>query len=135
MEGQIVITKTGYGIEFLDVIIPPSQILLSGSGRQGVHFIMGDLVAKPVRDRIGIGPLHGETLLHIEMSRSTVLLIAVMQEDPLCHSRVQSDRVALRVGHCLGIFLILVHQHLEEGHDILPVGESEGLIRIGVIAT
>ena len=134
MKGQIVIAETGYGIEFLDVIIPPSEILLSRSGRQGVHFVMGDLVAKPVRDGVRIGPLHRETLLHIEMPGSPVLLVAVAQEDPFGHSRVQGDRIALRVWHYLGIFLVLVHQHLEEGHDILPMGKGEGLIRIGVIA-
>jgi hypothetical protein len=77
--------------------------------------------------------LHWETLLHVEVPLSPVPLVAVAQEDPFCDRRIEGDRIGLRVGHPVGILLILVHQHLEEAHDVLAVREGETLFRICLV--
>ena len=133
MHGEVVVAEARDGIQFPDVIIPPGDILLRCAGRKGVHLVMGDLVAEPVRDGVGIGPLHREALLDVEMARRPVLLVPVAQEDPFGHGGVEGHGVTLGIGHRGRVGLILAHQHFEEGHDILAVGEGQALLGIGLV--
>ena len=135
MLGQIVVAKAGNRLKSLNVVIPPRNVLFGRSGWQGFELVVVDLVAEAVRDGVGIGPLHREAFLHIEMTRGSVLLVPVSEEDPFGHGRVQCDGVALGIGHGGWIGLILTHEDLEEGHDVFPVRERESLLGIGFVAT